>query len=324
MLAAALKISAKVTFFELKKNYIEIKLYFCSQNLRDINVQQCSMRKVVLFIVLAVVAGMVCFSSVGCSDKKPAQADTVSAVEDSGEAAVDTMDQIIAETPMPSAADELFDDFFFNFAANRKLQFKRIVFPLKVVSGKDTTLLAKGKWKMEHFFMHQDFYTLIFDNVRQMDVVKDTTIGHVVVERINLPRRAVKQYVFDRIRGEWHMTALVNTGLKDSKNASFLSFYHRFVNDTAFQVRSVNDPLEFSGPNPDDDFSNMTGILAPEQWLSFAPELPHKVIYNILYGQKYSESNQKIFVIRGIANGLETELTFRRKGGHWKLMKLLM
>ena len=282
------------------------------------------MKKVVIFIVFAICAVMMCFSSVGCSDKKPAAAADSDSVQAVGETAVDTMDQIIAETPMPSAADELFDDFFFNFAANRKLQMKRIVFPLPVVTGKDTTFLAKRRWKMEHFFMHQDFYTLIFDNMKQMNVVKDTTISHVVVERINLPKRYVKQYVFDRIRGEWMMTSVVNSHLKSSKNASFLSFYQKFVNDTAFQVRSVNDPLEFRGPNPDDDFSDMEGILAPEQWLSFAPVLPHSVIYNILYGQKYTESNQKIFVIRGIANGLETELTFRRKGGKWKLMKLLM
>ena len=56
----------------------------------------------------------------------------------------------------------------------------------------------------------------------------------------------------------------------------------------------------------------------------FAPSLPHDMIYNIIYGQKYTESNQKIFVIRGIANGLETELTFRRVGGQWELMKLSM
>lgn len=282
------------------------------------------MKKVVLFIVLAVAVGMMCFSSLGCSDKKPSAVADSDSVQSVQESAVDTMDQIIAETPMPSAADELFDDFFFNFAANRKLQMKRITFPLPLVTGKDTVFIAKSRWKMEHFFMHQDFYTLIFDNLKQMNVVKDTTVTNVVVERINLSRKSVKQYNFHRIRGEWMMTSVVNGSLKTSKNASFLSFYNRFVNDTAFQVRSINDPLEFRGPNPDDDFSDMEGILAPEQWLSFAPELPHKVIYNILYGQKYSESSQKIFVIRGIANGLETELTFRRKGGKWKLMKLLM
>ena len=283
------------------------------------------MKKGVLFVVLAIVACMISFSSAGCSDRKPAAAaDSDSVVQTEAEAVADTMDQIIAETPMPKAADELFDDFFFNFAANRKLQMGRIVFPLPVVSGGDTAYVQKKRWKMERFFMHQDFYTLIFDSRRQMNVVKDTTIGHVVVERINLPRHTVKQYVFNRVRGLWMMTSVVNASLRESKNASFLTFYHKFVNDTAFQVRSVNDPLDFTGPNPDDDFSSMSGILAPEQWLSFAPELPGSVIYHILYGQKYSESTQKIFVIRGIANGLETELTFRRKGGQWKLMKLIM
>ena len=283
------------------------------------------MKKGVLIIVCAIVACMICFSSAGCSDKKPTVvADSDSVQTDSLEAITDTLDQIIAEAPMPKAADELFDDFFFNFAANRKLQMKRIVFPLPIVNGSDTTFVPKKRWKMEHFFMHQDFYTLIFDNLRQMNVVKDTTIGHVVVERINLPRRHVRQYVFDRMSGQWMMTTVVNTTMHNNQNASFLSFYHKFVNDTTFQVASINDPLEFTGPNPDDDFGSMEGILAPEQWLSFAPELPNSTIYNILYGQKYSESNQKIFVIRGIANGLETELTFRRKGGHWKLMKLIM
>lgn len=271
-----------------------------------------------------IVVCMAFFSSVGCSDRKPAPADADSVAAADSQTAVDTMDQIIAETPMPKAADELFDDFFFNFAANRKLQFSRIKFPLPVVTGGDSVMLSKKRWKMDHFFMHQDFYTLIFDNMRQMNVVKDTTIGHVVVERINLSKHHVRQYVFDRVRGQWLMTRIVNEPLSRSKNASFLGFYSRFVADTAFQVRSVNDPLDFTGPNPDDDFSTMSGILAPEQWPSFAPELPRHTIYNILYGQEYRESSQKIFVIRGIANGLETELTFRRKGGQWKLMKLIM
>lgn len=282
------------------------------------------MRKGMFFIVFAIIVGMISFSSVGCTDKKPTPVDTDSVADTTIMTAVDTMDQIIAETPMPKAADELFDDFFFNFAANRKLQKNRIKFPLPIVTGNDSVMVEKNRWRMDHFFMHQDFYTLIFDNAKQMNVVKDTTIDHVVVERINLRRHHVRQYVFNRVLGQWMMTRVVNEPLARSKNASFLQFYSKFVTDTAFQVSSINDPLEFTGRNPDDDFSTMSGILAPEQWPSFAPELPNTTIYNILYGQKYSESSQKIFVIRGIANGLETELTFRRKGGSWKLMKIIM
>ena len=177
---------------------------------------------------------------------------------------------------------------------------------------------------MERFFMTQDYYTLIFDSKRQMSIVKDTTINHVVVEKIYLNTNILKQYVFNRLQGQWKLTGLNVDRLKASNNSSFLKFYKAFVADSAFQVKSINDPLQFSGPDPDDEFNTMTGFLTPEQWPSFAPELPGRLIYNILYGQKYAESNRKIFVMRGIANGLETELTFKCKGGHWKLMQLSM
>ena len=50
--------------------------------------------------------------------------------------------------------------------------------------------------------------------------------------------------------------------------------------------------------------------------------MPKKMIYNIIYGQPVREGNRKIFVLRGIANGMELEMTFLRKGGEWKLTKL--
>lgn len=281
-------------------------------------------RKGALFVVMAMVAVMTFFSTTGCSDKKPSTQDTAVSTTDSVSAVTDTMETIIAEAPMPRAADELFDDFIFNFAANKKLQFKRIHFPLPIVRGGNTTYVPANKWKMEHFFMQQDYYTLIFDNAKQMNVVKDTTISHVVVEKIFLSRNSVKQYNFDREQGKWMLTSICHKNIGENYNSSFLKFYKVFVADSTFQAESIDDPLHFTGPDPDDEFTNMSGILAPEQWPMFAPELPNGMIYNILYGQKYTESNKKIFVIRGIANGQETELTFVRKGKHWKLTRLIM
>ena len=282
------------------------------------------MRKTLFFIIL-VAAGMMIFSSVGCTDNKPSatSADSTAVVQGDS-AAADTLDQILEATPMPKAADELFDDFFFNFAGNRKLQKSRIDFPLPVISRNDTAYVEQKRWKTEHFFMNQGYYTLIFDNMSQMEVVKDTTVSSVVVERISLARKSVRQFVFNRVSGQWRMNSVVVTGLEKNRNASFLKFYHRFVTDTLFQINSINDPLDFTGPNPDDDFSTMSGIIAPEQWLSFAPELPGDNIYNIVYGNASKEGSQKIFVIRGISNGLETELTFQKKRGEWKLIRLIM
>ena len=260
----------------------------------------------------------------GCSDKKPVAADSV--IVDSlpavDTAAVDTMDQLISEQQMPKAADELFDDFIFNFAANRKLQMNRIKFPLKVVDGDEVSFIKKGQWKMEHFFMDQGYYTLIFDNMKQMDLVKDTSINNVVVEKVYLDEEKVKKYMFERLGGRWMLTSVQTNAMIQNTNASFLAFYQRFASDPDFQLESLNNPVMFTGPDPDDDFSTMTGEIAPETWSAFAPELPSGFIYNIMYGQKYTEGNQKIFVMRGIANGMEMELTFKKIDGKWKLTAL--
>lgn len=278
------------------------------------------MRKGILFVVIASVLMVLC-TTAGCTGKNNSGADTVG-IDSTDTTAADTQEQLITEQPMPKAADELFDDFIFNFAANRKLQFKRIKFPLRVVNGKSEKMVGKSQWKMEHFFMNQGYYTLIFDNRRQMKIVKDTSINHVVVEKIYLKRKKVKQYIFNRINGEWNLVE-VNTGaMYQNNNASFLDFYQKFATDSAFQTRHLDSPIHFSGPDPDDDFSTMTGDIEPETWPAFAPELPANFIYNIIYGQQYTQSNKKILVMRGIANGMEMELTFVRKGKAWKLTRL--
>ncbi len=285
------------------------------------------MKKLSFLSVLLAVLTVVCFTSVGCSDKKPAQVHDSTSVDSviADTQTVDSTEKLIEETPMPKAADELFDDFVFNFAANRKLQMKRVHFPLPVYhNDKLVKTIGKRAWKMEHFFMHQDYYTLIFDNQKQMNLVKDTAIDHVVVEKVFYAKKKVQRFLFNRINGEWMMTSINYKPMYSNMNASFLKFYGHFATDSAFQAEHLHNPVKFVGPDPDDDFSTMSGDIEPETWPAFAPQLPHGMIYNIIYGQKYAESNQKIFVIRGIANGMETILTFKRVHGKWMLTKLNM
>lgn len=285
------------------------------------------MKKLSFLSVLLAVLTVVCFTSVGCSDKKPAQVHDSTSVDSvvADTQTVDSTEKLIEETPMPKAADELFDDFVFNFAAKRKLQMKRVHFPLPVYhNDKLVKSIGKRAWKMEHFFMHQDYYTLIFDNQKQMNLVKDTAIDHVVVEKVFYAKKKVQQFLFNRINGEWMMTSINYKPMYSNMNASFLKFYGHFATDSAFQAKHLHNPVKFVGPDPDDDFSTMSGDIEPETWPAFAPQLPHGMIYNIIYGQKYAESNQKIFVIRGIANGMETILTFKRIHGKWMLIKLNM
>ena len=259
-----------------------------------------------------------------CKGNKTETGDSLPTDSDSikDTAVVDTMEQIIAETPMPKAADELFDDFFFNFAANKKLQIERTQFPLPVEKAGKTDTIGKKQWKTDRFFMRQGYYTLIFDNFRQMNVVKDTSVNKVVVEKIYFNIKTVKSYNFNRVNGLWKLTSINYKGIHENRNASFLKFYHQFVTDSTFQAESISNPMEFIGPDPDDDFSQMEGLITPETWPAFAPELPDNMIYNIIYGEDSKPGLQRIFVIRGIANGLEMELTFKRKKSKWMLTKL--
>lgn len=233
-------------------------------------------------------------------------------------------EEVEEETSMPRAADEMFDDFIFNFAANRGLQSSRIVFPLKVQRGEEVSYVKKGQWQMEYFFMDQDYYTLLFNSEAEMEHVKEsTTIEHAVVEKIYLKAKTVKQFVFERIKGLWMLKEVIHMPLDESRNASFLTFYEQFSSDEEFQSKHLAESVAFVGPDPDDDFAQMEGVITPDTWEAFAPELPSAMIYNIVYGEPEKENGHKIFVLRGIANGMEIELFFELHGDKWKLTKMV-
>ena len=259
----------------------------------------------------------------GCKEKPapaaPAEPDTLAA----DTLPADTMEAVVAETPMPKSADELFDDFFFNYASSRKLQKARTRFPLPVfVSGRPADSIPAGGWRMERFFMRQGYYTLITDSHKELELAKDTAVEHVVVEKIAFKAKTVHKFVFDRVGGLWTLTALENDPIYKHPEASFLKFYERFSTDSLFQVESMAEEVEFTGPDPDDDFAVQTGTIFPGQWPEFMPQLiPGGVIYNIDYGSAKRGGPTKYFIVRGIANGLENEYVFRRTAGKWLLLK---
>ena len=260
-----------------------------------------------------------------CTGNKAGQTDetaTDSVADTSEVAETDTLELLITETPMPRAADAMFDDFVFNFAANKRLQKERIIFPLRQTEAGQTTQIEKNHWQMEHFFMRQGYYTLLFNDEKQMAQMKDTAVSEAVVGKIQLKKNRVTNYLFQRIRGAWMLKGIQITPIAENANADFLAFYQKFVTDSAFQVKSLNETVEFVGPDPDDDFNMMEGVITPDTWEAFAPTLPGKVLYNIVYGKPQTSGKEKIFLMRGVANGLELELRFKKVGNQWKLFKL--
>ncbi len=98
--------------------------------------------------------------------------------------------------------------------------------------------------------------------------MKDTAIDHVVVEKVFYAKKKVQQFLFNRINGEWMMTSINYKPMYSNMNAGFLKFYGHFATDSAFQAKHLHNPVKFVGPDPDDDFSTMSGDIEPESLTS--------------------------------------------------------
>ena len=280
------------------------------------------MKKGVYVVVISCICMMLW--TAGCKEGKPvSMADSTALDSMADTVAMDTLEELIAEQPIPKAADELFDDFFFNFASNRKFQVSRIQFPLSDGKGTKPVAVTAREWKTERFYFPQNFYTQILDSKKDLQLSKDTSINQVRVEKIFLDKNMVKSYHFNRLNGQWMLTSVEDHHIEVGGNASFLNFYQHFATDSLFQAESLNETIDFKGPDPEDDSKEMSGTITPEQWEEVSPgELPSGVLYNVVYGENITKGNQKILLLRGISHGQELELTFKRMGGERELVKL--
>ena len=256
----------------------------------------------------------------GKSPSAEEEAETDSLAADS--LAQDTVVDLVAEVPQSKAVDELFDDFFFNFAGNKRMQMSRIQFPLPVHANGHTSKLERRQWQRSYFFMNDGYYTILFDDVAQDSLSKDTTVNRARVERLDFGTGQMRQYVFQRLRGEWFLTSITRSTIDEHPCASFLGFYKHFATDEEFQMESLGSFVLMTAPDSDDDFTEVTGSISPEQWPAFKPDIiPNGVVYFVDYGQRCTNSDQKVMIVRGVANGLNIEMIFHRKEHAWKLIK---
>ena len=262
---------------------------------------------------------------ISCGNKK-AKMDpfaTIAEMVDSAGYKADTLQEAeVKEEPKPMVADELFDDFIFNYASDDALQRQRTVFPLPYYD-RDTPLKIEADfWKHDYLFTKENCYTLLFDKEEDMDMVGDTTLTSVQVEWIFLKTRMVKRYYFERKRGMWMLEAINLREMEKGENEDFVEFYTRFVRDSVYQSKHISHPLQFITIDPDDEFSILETTLDVDQWYAFRPVMPTDRLSNINYGQKNEDlSDTKILKVNGIGNGYSNIFYFRKRGKGWELYK---
>lgn len=262
---------------------------------------------------------------ISCGNKK-AKMDpfaTIAEMVDSAGYKADTLQEAeVKGEPKPMVADELFDDFIFNYASDDALQRQRTVFPLPYYD-RDTPLKIEADfWKHDYLFTKENCYTLLFDKEEDMDMVGDTTLTSVQVEWIFLKTRMVKRYYFERKRGMWMLEAINLREMEKGENEDFVEFYTRFVRDSVYQSKHISHPLQFITIDPDDEFSILETTLDVDQWYAFRPVMPTDRLSNINYGQKNEDlSDTKILKVNGIGNGYSNIFYFRKRGKGWELYK---
>lgn len=256
-----------------------------------------------------------------CGGNKPSEQKTVKTEDTTVVKDTLTDSTKLSEAEPPAAADGVFDDFAFNFMSNRRFQSERISFPLKyVVDGKETQI-EKAKWKFDPLYSKNEVYTMIFDSKKSIKNQKDPHLAHVVVEWIYLNKNRVKQYVFDKKNGRWMMTSLIDEQLKENENSDFLNFYKRFSSDRSYQIKHIQSPFSLILQDPD-TYKPISGVGEPVQWQDFAPELPKGVITNVNYGQKYTNSMQRLLMVAASDGAMSSIITFKKVRGQWMVTRL--
>lgn len=246
----------------------------------------------------------------------------ITSLVDSAMQRADSTNKNLPKGPIPTEADESFNDFIYTFASDDKFQHQRVVFPLPYYNGAVASKIEERYWKHDVLFTKQSYYTLLFDKEKDMDIVGDTGLNSVQVEWIYMKTRMVKKYYFQRMKGCWMLEAINLRPIAESDDERFVEFFLRFASDSVFQCERIRQPLAFVTNDPDDDFSILETTLELNQWFAFKPALPTDRLSNINYGQSNNDHSQtKILALKGVGNGFSNLLYFQRKSGKWELYK---
>ena len=224
----------------------------------------------------------------------------------------------------PASVDELFVDFFYNFAGDAHFQNQRIAFPLLCKDGEEETKLTKHEWNEWNQFGEQDFYSVIYEREQALELQNDTTIQSVDVEWIHLKEGKLEKYGFDRVNGKWMLTELQTERSSETPNGDFLQFYSQFVADSVFQREALAVPVRLILTSADEEEDVQEETLSADDWFNLRADLPflNGSLVNLDYGQTCISQNRKTLMMQGLSNGLLMKFRFNKEGDDWKLIEI--
>lgn len=240
--------------------------------------------------------------------------------------AVDDTLELFEEEVLPKSADELFNDFFYNYALDEKFRKMRTTYKCESAEDDSVSVGSKPSGVVFRELVVKDFYAVVYEREEELAFQKDTSLSEVVVERMNLDAGIVEQFDFRRYGGTWVMQDFTSTTVDDTPNSDFLAFYSSFSADSVGRLDNVTEPLMFVMTAEDDEGEDEVVEMRLDEWMEISADLPlpsHEII-NVNYGQTCISNNNKLLLVVGISNGLSLKYRFMKQGGKWMLVEVVV
>ena len=234
--------------------------------------------------------------------------------------------QLFEEEVLPKSADELFNDFFFNYTSDMNFKNQRQAYSLDCNIGDTIVKIHSSELGVYSELLVDDYYSIIYERDEDLAFQKDTSLNEVAVERIDLEGEQIEQYKFNRIDGKWMLTGIGKNDIGFNPNSDFLDFYKSFSSDSIYRRNRVNEPLKFVLLSEIDDVEDEIQELTSDEWMAISEDLPLPagVMINIDYGQTIISKNSKLLLVEGVSNGLSLTYRFMKIDGAWNLVEVAL
>lgn len=219
---------------------------------------------------------------------------------------------LIEEEGVSVKADELFDDFFYNFVSDVKFQKSRTA---RAMRKKDETIFER--------FSSNEIFSVIYEHERDLELLKDTTLRHVGVAWISLDSLSAEVFKFSKRDGEWLLTDRTTEDLTESLDADFLNFYKGFVADTLMQIESIGDGVFFE-VEAQEGYEEIDSMVKPEDWVEFCSDKPlfSPLLVSMDYGQKIDHATMRDILFRDFSSGISINYHFEKDDDKWFLKSI--
>lgn len=216
---------------------------------------------------------------------------------------------------------QYFDDFINKFSFDSIFQKSRIIFPLIIINDGKTDSITKSRWIYKNYFirgenellgikLYNDSTFSSDDSVFRQDK-RDLIFLDMLNNKVNINR-------FTKNNRFWFLAEIENRQI--SNKDGFIKFLIKFINDSAYQLTSINFPLQHKYIDTNgDDFPIIKDKIEMNKWvyLSYLKNIINDKQSIEIYNE---ESNLKLMIIYGLDCGIHDEFLFKFDNGKWKLI----